>query len=413
MNSKAKFTLFLIMGCFLTMIGISGQDKGRKDLPIAVIGTLIDGTGAEPVPEAVVVIEDGSISAVGPRGKIKIPGHARILRFPGGTLLPGFINAHVHSKYDEEKLQTWAREGVTTVRDLGEAADKPWFALRDRLRANPKNARIVAAGPVLTCAGGFIEEVSLIVASAEDARDKVNKLIDAGADVIKVGLNSPLLPELSPDVVKAIVRAAHDRGKPVAAHVVSAHGMGVAVEAGIDDISHLAPIGDKSEALIRQTQAAGIYWIPTLEPRLGPPQEKTAPGNNPPAADQAPPKGRPTRREMALESFKSFLRLGGLVALGNDAGTLPGVHVGMPIKEILSLQQEAGMTPMQIIVAATLQAARVCRLDKELGTLERGKRADLLVVEGNPLEDLRTLTKIRLVIHDGVIIQENESPDVR
>jgi imidazolonepropionase-like amidohydrolase len=399
MTVKIKFISILAFGCLLLMTSVGGKQRNEEGgAPIAVIGTLIDGTGAGPVPEAVVVIENGIIAAVGPRREIGIPGNARVYQVPGGTVLPGFINAHVHSKYDEKLLQTWAREGVTTVRDLAEAIGVPWFTLRDQLRKNPKNARIVAAGPVLSAPDGFIKEVSLAVTSPEDAQAKVNQLIDAGADVIKVGLCSPIFPELSPDVVRAIVTAAHGRGIPVAAHVVSAHGMGIAVEAGVDDLNHLAPLGEKTEALIRQTKEAGIYWIPTLEPQPGPPPGKA----QPPAPGG---KAQPTRREIAIDNFKYFLSLGGAVALGNDSGSMPGVQVGMPIKEIL-MMQEAGMTPMQIIEASTRHAARVCRLEKELGTLQPGKRADLFVVDGNPLEDLEALTKIRLVVHDGVIIRE-------
>jgi imidazolonepropionase-like amidohydrolase len=197
-----------------------------------------------------------------------------------------------------------------------------------------------------------------------------------------------------PDVVKAVT-AAHTR-KPVA--LVGQRSWDVAVEARVDDINHLAPIGDKSEALIRQAKETGIYWIPTLEPQLGPPPGKAQP---PPPGGKA----QPTQRAKAIESFKYFLSLGGAVALGNDSGSMPGVQVGMPIKEIL-MMQEAGLTPMQIIEASTRHAARVCRLEKEIGTLQAGKRADLLVVDGNPLEDLKALTKTRLVVHDGVIIRE-------
>jgi len=395
MSSKARFISLFFMSClcFLMSAGAThspgeklsapGPDdpKGSSGIPIAVTGTLIDGTGVAPVPDAVVVIEDGQITAAGPRKEVKIPANARILEFPGGTLLPGFINAHVHTMFDDKKLKAWAREGVTTVRDLAEAANLEWFALRDKLRADPRNARIVAAGPVFTCADGFLKEVSLVVSSPEDARAKVKALIDQGADVIKVGLNSPIYPELSPDVVKAIVDAAHGRGKPVAAHVISAQGMGVAVEAGVDDLSHMAPIGAKPEALIRQAKEKGIYWIPTFEP----------------------PRGDPPRQKVK-DDFRLFLDLGGAVALGNDSGSMPNVQVGMPIKEILFMQ-DAGMTPMRIIEAATRQAARVCRLENEIGTLQPGKRADLLVVDGNPLEDLNALTKTRLVIHDGIIIR--------
>jgi imidazolonepropionase-like amidohydrolase len=331
--------------------------------------------------DAAIVIKGKRIEAVGPRKEITIPGNARVFSFPGGTILPGFINTHVHSKYDEGLLERWAREGVTTVRDLAASVNIPWFTLRDKLRKKPKCARLVAAGPVLTVPKGFIKEVSLVVTSPEDARKKVNQLIDAGADVIKIGLNSPLNPVLSRKEAAVIVETAHGRGKPVAAHIIGTRGMRIALDAGVNDINHLASFGRKPDELIQQMVDAGVYWVPTLE--------------------AAPPHFR----KRGIDAFKRFIKAGGKVALGNDSGSLPGVQVGMPIKEIL-LMQEAGMTPGQIIEAATRHAAQVCKLEDQLGTLEPGKLADVLVVEGNPLEDLQTLTNVRLVIRQGVIIRK-------
>jgi hypothetical protein len=167
MNVKQKLIPVLILFFLLLINACSTQKPGKESpvaaqspaeaiedapssagVPLVLTGTLIDGTGAEPVVDAAVVIKGKRIAAVGPRKEIEIPGNAQIISFPGVTLLPGFINTHVHSKYNESLLETWAREGVTTVRDLAAAADLPWFTLRDKLRTNPKCARVVAAGPV-------------------------------------------------------------------------------------------------------------------------------------------------------------------------------------------------------------------------------------------------------------------------
>jgi hypothetical protein len=155
----------------------------------------------------------------------------------------------------------------------------------------------------------------------------------------------------------------------------------IALDAGVDDINHLASFGKKSDALIRRIVKSGVYWIPTIEPIP------------------------PSHRERGIDAFRRFIKAGGKVALGNDSGSLPDVQVGMPIKEI-QLMHDAGMTPMEIIAAATRHAALVCNLEDQPGTLQPGKLADVLVVEGNPLEDLQTLTNIRLVIHEGVIIRK-------
>ena len=122
---------------------------------------------------------------------------------------------------------------------------------------------------------------------------------------------------------------------------------------------------------------AGVYWVPTLEALRG----------------------------AGSENLLRFIEAGGQVALGTDAGYLAGLEIGLPIDE-MTLMQKAGMTPMQILVSTTRNAAHVCRLEHELGTLEPGKLADVLVVNADPLEDLHALAQVRLVIHGGVIIRE-------
>jgi imidazolonepropionase-like amidohydrolase len=349
--------------------------------PLLVLrGTLIDGTGADPLPDAILVIQGDRIVAVGPSSEVPVPAGAQILDLPQATILPGFINTHVHNAYNASNLRIWAQAGVTTVRDLGHRFGRPYFAIRDRLRADPQNARLIAAGPLVTVPGGYPiagnDFPSLTVTSPEDAREKIEQLIDDGAEVIKITLTSGRAPSLSTEEAAAIVETAHARGIPVTAHATTAQDLRRALDAGVDDVAHIAvdrvPTSD-----IRRMVEAGMSWVPTFEPL----------------------------ENRGQDNLRRFVRAAGRVALGNDSGYLPGIEVGMPMREIQAMH-EAGMTPMQIIVAATRDAAYVCRLSDVLGTLEAGKAADTLVVGGNPLDDLNALQDVLLVIHDGVIIRD-------
>jgi len=348
--------------------------------PIALVGgTLIDGTGAAPIPGAALVIRGHCIAAVGPRGQVSLPADAQIVELDGATLLPGLIDAHVHNAYLARNLQTWAQAGVTTVRDLGAPLGFPYFEKRDQLAADPRNARVLSAGPLVTVPDGYPIVpngfASLTVTSPEDARAKIAELADAGADVIKITFSSSL-PTLSPEEAAAIVQTAHERGVPVTAHATNPRELKRALDAGVDDVAHVSGdyVGDRT---LRRMVQAGVYWVPTLEALRG----------------------------EGGENLARFIEVGGQVALGTDAGYLAGLEIGLPIDE-MTLMQEAGMTRMQILVSATRTAAHVCRLEHELGTLEPGKLADVLIVDGDPLEDLQVLSQVRLVIHGGVIIRQ-------
>ncbi len=380
-NDWKLIFVFISLNLLLTFNCWAGGKP--KNTPLVLMGTLIDGTGADPIPDAVLVIKGRHIAASGPRTKIKIPQNAAVIKLPNATILPGFINTHVHGRFVRKLLETWAQEGVTTVRDLGAPGDIPYFTLRNKFCTDLKCARVVMAGPIVAVPNAEFGKYSISVTSPADARQRITKLIDDGADVIKVGISAPFRPAFSAEEAAAIVETAHKRGKPVAAHIISTTGLHLALDAGVDEIHHLMSTGKKSDRILKRIIEAGIYWIPTLE--------------------AVPPKFR----DKGIEAFKRYVKMGGKVAMGNDSGSLPGVDVGMPIKELL-LMQECGMTPMEIIVASTRSAARVCRLEKELGTLEKGKVADVLVAKGNPLENLEVLKNARIVIHEGVVIRKPE-----
>ncbi len=194
---------------------------------------------------------------------------------------------------------------------------------------------------------------------------------------------------MSKKVARAIVETAHKRDKKVSAHISLSRDIKKAINAGADDLAHMA-LNRVPDKLLKRIVAAGIYWTPTIEVWKG-----------------FAAKGFVSDRYL-LDNLGRFVKAGGKVALGTDynGGPFP-FEMGMPIKEIFWMH-DAGMSPSDIIIASTKNAAEVCGLGKELGTLERGKIADILVVDENPLEDLENLKKVRLVIKDGVVIRRGE-----
>jgi len=367
-----------------------------RDAPLALVGgLLIDGTGRDPIADATVLIEDGRIVAVGPGEETQVPAGATVVDVGGGAILPGFINAHVHDAFDADKLQAWARSGVTTVCDLGVIGR--WtnlslrvFEERDTLNAEARNARLVAAGPLVTTVAGY---GGYAVRSPEDARQKVAGLIAGGADLIKIAIEDDLQnrkwPMLTLEEIEAIVETAHAAGLRVVAHISRSEHIGMALDAGVDSVAHGA-VDTVSADRIAQMVDAGMVWVQTLELW----------------SCVARIHGVESWLAKVKTNLSRFVAAGGRVALGTDfAGYVCDFELGMPMTEV-RLMAEAGMTPMQIIEAGTRNSAAVFGLEADLGTIEPGKIADLIVVDGNPLEDLETLTAVRWVLRDGELIRD-------
>jgi cytosine/adenosine deaminase-related metal-dependent hydrolase len=162
---------------------------------LAVInGTLIDGTGTDPIEDAVLIIQGERIVAVGPRSSIDIPEGAHLIDVQGATILPGFFNAHVHGAYNEEKLAAWAQAGVTTVRDLGAYQWPPSRELLDRVEKDNRYARLISGGIFITPPDGYPIAVfggnGKTISTTAEAPLAVNEMLDQGADVIKISLES-------------------------------------------------------------------------------------------------------------------------------------------------------------------------------------------------------------------------------
>ncbi len=366
------------------------------ETPVALVhARLVDGTGAAPLADAVVVVRGDRIVAAGPPGAVQVPAGARVLDLSGATLLPGLVNAHVHAAYDAEQLRAWARAGVTTVRDEGPFDRGGFLARRDDLEADPRNATIVAATPILTVPGGYGRAHA---DSPAAMRALVRDYVARGVDVVKTSLEDDLqgrtwaLP--SREVLDALVRTAHALGRRVSVHLSHARLVAWAVEAGADDLAHMA-VERVDDPVLARAVSRGVVWVSTLE-----------------LWRCVDAKHGLAWTAVALDNLARFHRAGGAVALGTDfAGYGCDFDRGLPLTELLALR-EAGLSTMDVLVAATRNAARACGREAELGTVAAGKRADLLAVRGDPLRDLRALAEPVVVLHRGVIIRD-ERPDAK
>ncbi len=389
-----------LAGGLASLAGCSRSDSPARVEPqppesnlVLAHGTLVDGTGADPIRDSVLVISQGAIESAGSAIGTSVPPDAQVVDVSGCTVLPGFINAHVHSSYDEATLRAWARGGVTTIRDLGADPARPLFALRDELGRNPQSARLVAAGPLVTVPNGYpivpwSSRSALPVLSPQDAREKVGQLLDDGAEIVKIAVESGAsfsltIPVLSRDEIAAIVAVAHERGTRTTAHVLTSDDLARALNGGVDELAHMV-CDQPSDALMERAVAMGVLWVPTLE-------LWRCVGGGP--------------RQRAISNLRRFVQAGGSVALGTDyAGYTCSFDLGLPLREIESLLS-ADMTPMQIVVAATRQGARACNREHNLGTLQPGKIADVLVVAGDPLHNIQALEDVVLVLRAGVAIE--------
>jgi imidazolonepropionase-like amidohydrolase len=388
-------------------------------------GTLVDGTGAAPLPGATVTVGGNRIVAVGRATDLGIPPEATVLDAEGGTILPGIVDSHVHSASDPTVRRGILACGITSVCDLGsEIGTMPLYE-RDECDGEPV-ARGFRAGPMVTVPGGlpdalFGSSLNYEVTSPKEARAAVADLQGRGVDVIKVFLhrtaNGQTFPILSLEQIQALVQEAHARGLPVRAHVWDLAATEVALVGGVDVIEHgpkpeispaqmteilasrdplsaahriLAPQIEAGERLLEQMVAREVVLVPTLERRRWNLEQGPLPKLE---ADFLV--------DLDLSGVRLFHELGGIVALGTD------YNAGLDAKEMvlseLAFFARAGLTPMEVIEAATRHAARACGQGEALGTLQAGKLADAIVIKGDPLADMRALGNLRAVIVDGKI----------
>jgi enamidase len=391
---------------------------------------LIDGTGAPAAPRATVVVTGTTITAVG--DATVIPPGARVVDLQGRTLLPGLIDAHVHlggggfgggarfsgraSSDDYAAPRADAlRYGVTTQRTLGDYTHDS-IAVRDEIDAGRlRGARIVTSGASFQVRGGHpnstvwandenvMREAGRFPTTPEEAVQAVKELAEAGVDLIKIIISNNAFggapkPELKfPwELTEAIIAAAHEIGLPVAAHVEKRSDALRAVRAGVDNIEHLvfSMFDDKDEEAYDELFALmarnGTYLGATMVVRQ----------------HAAPVDVDPLTLHYGTQVVRRAFDAGVRISVGSDAHA-PGQHGKRLFDELVMMVNDQGIPALAALTAATQTNSELLRRSWAIGTITPGKLADLLVVDGNPLEQITDLAKVHLVVLGGDIAVDN------
>ncbi len=443
--------LRLLLPCLLA----AALSVARAETVVLTGARLIDGTGHDPIEKAFLVVADGRIAAAGAMGAdYQPPSGARVIDARGRTIIPGLISAHSHlglvkgasaanpENYTREnvahQLDVYEGLGVTAVISLGTNRDV-LYAWRDEQRAGTLGgANIFTADRGIGVPGGVPPfplpgDQVYRPKNAEEARAAVRETAARHPDLVKLWLDDMFgkFPKMEPEVYRAAVDEAHAavdeahrHGLRVAAHLFYLQDAKALAGAGVDVFAHSVRDLPIDAELIAAMKAHGIAYIPTLaldesqfvyaeqpawmhepgfEVSAGPQLLKTWLGpeyRQKIIADPMTPKNK-AAFAMGLRNVKTLADAGVTIAMGTDSGAMPTRLAGWAEHRELQLLVQAGLTPMQALVCATAGSARVLGQDADRGTLEPGKRADFLVLEGNPLDGIEATLRLDTVWHGG------------
>ena len=415
----------------LVLAGLAGP-ACAAERPIAIrAGQLIDTVAGRTAGAQLIIVRDGVIADVGP--DVPVPADARLIDLGAYTVLPGLMDAHTHLTIDQRnqdplaELEHTAAErafgaipnaravllaGFTTVRDLGSYRALVDVALRDAIkRGDVIGPRMYVAGAYLTIAGGagavtgFAPDVTLpwdlrygAANSPSEVRERVRMLAGQRVDLIKMFATGAVLThnsnpagrEATPEELTAGADEARNFGLKLAVHAHGAEGIKAAIRAGAASIEHGTLMDDEGRALMKQH---GTYLVPTLEVR-------DCVGTNYPPEFVAKAQQIMTAQ---LANFRKAVNAGVKIGFGTDIGVCP---FGTNAREF-SLMVENGMTPMRAIQAATTADADLLGVSPQLGSITKGKLADIIAVRGDPLRDVRVLEDVRFVMKEGRVYKED------
>ena len=425
-----KFYLSLILIVTLCVLGQAQRRDVVKSLRevnkvaqpattnvIAIVGAnLIDGRGGPVVLDSIVVVRGDRIVAVGKQGAVKIPTGAEVIDAKGLTLLPGLIDAHFHIDGDDPLPALYLSHGVTSIRDPGQ-----WIEAYDAARkASDPVPRLFLCGPHLDSPPPAYPADSYIVRDAEETRLAVNRFVDSGASAIKVYYRLPLA------LIKTAIDTAHARSVPVMGHleIVDARD---AIREGIDGIEHATSFGTSLLPLREAEKYRQSVLADNNFRREGRYQVWNAINLNTPQAaslfklivdhgvfvsptlavfeKQNGDRGTTNMHVRAFKQMEAFVGLaskaGAKIVVGSHSD-VPHAKRGWAYQRELELLVDSGLTPMQALVAGTMENARYFHIADRLGSVEAGKLADLVLVEGDPSQNISKMRNIKRVMLNGV-----------
>lgn len=410
--------------------GCQTEETVTPDGSQAFVGAaLFDGTGTDTLDDSVILVRDGRIEAVGSADAVDIPEGAERIDVSGKTIVPGLINAHGHvsdvrglegGHYTREnlirQLGLYARYGVTTVASMG--GDGPEaIALRDAQDASLDRARIFVAGEVVT--GDTVEEVQA----------KVDENVEMGVDFIKIRVDDNLgtTTKMPPEIYQAVIERAHEHGLQVSSHLFYLEDAKGLLRAGTDFVAHSVRDQEVDDEVIDLMIENDVCYCPTLTREVSTFVYESVPDwfEDPFFLEEADPavleelkdpermkqvqespaaKGYKEALEVALTNVKKVADGGATIAFGTDTGPAARFQGYFEHME-LEMMAEAGLTPKQILMSATGDAASCLGLP-EIGTLESGNWADFIVLDEDPLDNITNMRSI-----DAVYIAGNRVPD--
>ena len=443
-NFKLALALFIVCAICVSVLAqtparITPEPPVGKGTIVLKAARLIDGTGAAAINNAVVVVTDNMITAVGPAGSVTVPANARMIDLGDVTLMPGFIDAHTHligrvlgdpagdnapvrdfesfaAILSVEHARATLMAGFTSIRNVGASGHFDDMALRKAIDEGwTPGPRMMTAGHALGIRGGHCDENGFrpglfdpgieegVADGPEQIRAAVRYQIKYGADVIKTCATGGVLSEgdavgatqYTFEELKAIVDEANKLERKVAAHAHGTEGIKLAVRAGVSSIEHGSFLDEEGARLMKER---GTFLVPTLSAAEG--VER--------AAKTGVLKGLRAEKALAgAAAVRHAIKLAVAnkvsIALGTDAGVIP--H-GSNAHEFVLMVQWGGMSNMDAIVAGTLNGAKLLGWDKRVGSLTAGKWADIVAVSGDPLKDIENVQKVVFVMKNGVIYKQ-------
>ena len=435
--------LVILSGWFISV-------QGQKSSVVVLEGArLIDGSGGPPRENSALVIEGDHISAIGTAGKMRYPKGARVVDVRGRTIIPSLINSHGHlgvvlgtgqspNAYTRENVQNavlqYEQYGVTSVLVMGLNRDLVYELRDEQKKGTFPGASIFTAGRGIGVPGAappvnVAADQVYRPATVEEARAEVREMASHHVDMIKIWVDDIFgrFSKMQPEVYAAVIDESHKQGVKVAAHVFYLADAKALVADGVDVLAHSVRDQKVDAELIQAMKSRGVFYIPTLtvdesfyvfaeQPELmanpfftqavspdllkmfqSPEYRAKCEGDANLAKNKA-------AHATAMQNLKILQDAGVRVAFGTDSGAFPARIPGWAEHRELEMMVDSGLTPMQAIVAATRISAALIHAD-DRGTLEPGKRADLIVLAANPLDDIHNTRQMVAIWHAGHEVQ--------